>query len=176
MGLSSPIKTGSTKSIHAEEDAMRKFSKLAKYRRFIKKGGNVDILIFRLSRTGNLGNSKPCKNCAMHLSKYEFNVNNVYYSNSEGEIVCEKLRDITQSDIRMSYGDRVKKRSNPKKITKKERRRLRRLRKKMKYSSSKSSNSDTSSTNSNTSSTKSNTSSNKKQNKKSRLKYKTRND
>jgi len=60
-----------------------------------------DILVIRIDRTGKLNNSKPCNECIQMLKKY--NINRVYYSNSEGEIVCEKVCQITTDHMSTGY-------------------------------------------------------------------------
>lgn len=131
---STPLKGSALNSIHAEHNAMRKFTKLTNYTRSHSPGDNVDIIVLRISRTGILGNSKPCRNCIMRMSKFEYNIVNVYYSTGPDTIVRERFDVLAKQGNQMSRGDREK--VVPKKITKKDRKRQRRLRKKMKYSTS----------------------------------------
>lgn len=58
----------------------------------VKKNG-CDLLVIRIDKNGNLNNSKPCNDCIRMLK--EFNINRVYYSNSEGKIICEKVSHMT---------------------------------------------------------------------------------
>lgn len=50
---------------------------------------NCDILVVRVSRTGILGNSKPCEMCAGAMA--HVGIRNVWYTNSDGEIVKSRL-------------------------------------------------------------------------------------
>jgi hypothetical protein len=43
------------------------------------------IIVLRIDRNGKLNNSKPCLGCRSVLN--QFNVKNIFYSNSEGNIV-----------------------------------------------------------------------------------------
>lgn len=64
-----------------------------KYRRNKQKKHKAkigcDLLVIRIDRNGNLQNSKPCSECVQLLKQHC--INRVYYSNSLGEIVCEKV-------------------------------------------------------------------------------------
>ena len=68
-------------SLHAEQSALLNldWSKL--------KG--CSILVLRLSKKGKLGMCKPCPMCEK-LLRY-VGIKYAYYSNAEGEIVCEKF-------------------------------------------------------------------------------------
>mgnify|MGYP000110861417 FL=1 len=46
---------------------------------------NHSIIVLRIDRNGKLNNSKPCLGCRSVLN--QFNVKNIFYSNSEGNIV-----------------------------------------------------------------------------------------
>lgn len=90
------------KCIHAEENAIKRFlrdndlynnisSRKGKKNKKIK----VDLLVVRVSENGQLKNSKPCRNCVeMIFGMKRINVDNVYYSNVNGEIVCEKFKNL----------------------------------------------------------------------------------
>jgi deoxycytidylate deaminase len=49
---------------------------------------------------GNLVNSKPCNTCIYYMQLY--GIKSVYYSNEDGEIVKEKLNDITADHLSIS--------------------------------------------------------------------------
>lgn len=99
-------------SVHAEQDAI---SKISTSKHIFKK---TDLLVIRLSKLGKLGPSKPCKHCIYRLGmaceKYNFSIQYVYYSNSEGDIVCEKFSDLVNSDQYISSGIRKKIEKNSK--------------------------------------------------------------
>lgn len=98
---------GPLSSIHAEVDSMTKFRKLNRHRRFVNLGDTIDILVIKLSKTGRLGYSRPCKNCIGRMSKYEMNIGTVYYSDENQDIVAERFHDLFSSDsTRHSRGTR----------------------------------------------------------------------
>jgi cytidine deaminase len=85
-------------SIHAEEMAINNYlQKLyKKKRREIRK--TVDILVIRIGANGNLLNSKPCKHCVlMMMNVNQLNIKNIYYSDDNGIIQCEKLNKLFQN-------------------------------------------------------------------------------
>ncbi len=49
---------------------------------------------------GHLVNSKPCNTCIYYMQLY--GIKSVYYSNEDGEIVKEKLNDITADHLSIS--------------------------------------------------------------------------
>lgn len=63
--------------IHAELDCVLKIDKedLSAY----------NMLVLRIDRNGKLNMSKPCSGCQSLLG--QFNIKNIWYSNSDGEIV-----------------------------------------------------------------------------------------
>lgn len=79
-----------SKSIHAENAALTKLKN-----RTSKKKKKVNILVIKTSKTGILGNSKPCYYCMLDLKNYSpikgYKINNVYYSDTNGEIIKKKL-------------------------------------------------------------------------------------
>jgi hypothetical protein len=92
------LKSHKIQSIHAEHDCIRKLEKLEKYRRHIKKKEKIDMIVIRYSVKGYIGLSKPCKGCLMRLEKCDFNIRYIYYSDSYGDIVREKFKDLLNSD------------------------------------------------------------------------------
>lgn len=85
------------RSTHAEEMAIDKL-KPNKKRKLIK----VSILVIRINPVSPLEsytllNSRPCANCISRISKarkYGYKISDVYFSNSNGEIVHYKLRNL----------------------------------------------------------------------------------
>ena len=65
-------------TIHAEVDALCKVPN--------KSAKGMDILIIRIGKN-KLKNSRPCNSCIDKLSRY--GIIKVYYSNEDGDIVCE---------------------------------------------------------------------------------------
>ncbi len=48
-----------------------------------------DVLVVRINKTGSFMNSKPCPMCASAMK--HVGIRRVWFSNSIGEIVCERL-------------------------------------------------------------------------------------
>lgn len=46
---------------------------------------NYKMIVLRVDRNGNLTNSKPCSGCQSVIK--QFNINNVWHSDSEGKVV-----------------------------------------------------------------------------------------
>ena len=84
-------------SVHAEDDAIGKFLKI---RDAPKK---IDVLVIRLSKTGQLGSSRPCKNCLMRYinvsRKFKVKIKNIYYSTSDGTIQKENFITMLDSEL-----------------------------------------------------------------------------
>jgi hypothetical protein len=86
---------------------MNKFNRINKYRRIINRSDTLDILVIRISRSGILGNSRPCKNCIRRLSKMGYKIKHVYYTTNDGSIIREKFDQMLASPLtRLSSGDR----------------------------------------------------------------------
>lgn len=77
---------------HAEDQALRNLQRIKLNKRIERKTllRGFNIVVFRMSRTYMLGNSRPCERKCMKLIRKRRNwIRNVYFSNSEGNI--EKL-------------------------------------------------------------------------------------
>jgi hypothetical protein len=91
-------------STHAEEDALRNLN----LSNISPRNRVVDILVVRFSKSGELGESRPCDHCLKKMAKSCVAVNDVYYSTCNG-IVKEKFIDMINSDrSHISYGDRMR--------------------------------------------------------------------
>lgn len=82
------------KSIHAEDHAIRKLVTLPKQKKLKK----VDMLVIRVSKTGVMGNSKPCAHC-IHLLAHQlpskgYMLSRVFFSNDKGVIESHKFNDL----------------------------------------------------------------------------------
>ena len=94
-------------SVHADDDGLTKLNKINKYRRFISSTDWIDIVVLRISKTGVLGNSRPCRDCLLRMSKCSFNIHTVYYSTSQGTIESEKFQYMMNSTkTKFSSGSR----------------------------------------------------------------------
>ena len=80
-----------TAEIHAEQDAINKLKPL-KYKKNLE---SINILVIRLSSKNNLQSSKPCASCISSMKflpiKKGYKIQNVYYSDSEGNIIKTNL-------------------------------------------------------------------------------------
>jgi hypothetical protein len=56
-------------------------------------GDKYHILVIRIDRNGNLKNSKPCSDCIQFMKTFG-GIRNIYYTDSDGILICEKLTDI----------------------------------------------------------------------------------
>jgi len=94
-------------SIHAEESALHKLQRLIHYRKFDDRK-NVDILVIKLTKTGILSYSRPCRDCITRLERSGLKINRIYYSNEFGSITSESLSELVASKGSCSRGTRLK--------------------------------------------------------------------
>jgi deoxycytidylate deaminase len=59
-----------------------------------KKFKNINIIVIRVAKSG-IKNSKPCKDCILKMKN--LNINKVYYSDDSGDLICEKLSNISNN-------------------------------------------------------------------------------
>jgi hypothetical protein len=89
---------GLTPGIHAEYDAIRKLLPLKNN----KKPKNINILVIRISGKNKLQSSKPCVKCIECMkqmpSRLGYKIQNVYYSNNNGEIVKSNMRNLENEE------------------------------------------------------------------------------
>lgn len=84
--------------IHAEMDAISKFSRIFSRKRNyknMKRKVVMDLVVIRISGCGDFGNSRPCCKCleTLHLSR-TCRIRYVYYSTRDGTIVRERFTDL----------------------------------------------------------------------------------
>jgi cytidine deaminase len=93
---------GLTPGIHAEHDAIRKLPPLRRR----NKLENINMLVIRLSTTNKLQMSKPCVNCIQMMNsmpeKLGYKIKNVYYSNSNGNIIKTNLKNLENEETHYS--------------------------------------------------------------------------
>lgn len=94
-GTNSNIYCKGRLSIHAEEVAIKK----AMANKNFKWTKVYNIFVFRTTKYGKIGNSRPCANCILLLNKCKFNIRYVYYTTSNGSIAREKLDDMYDSPL-----------------------------------------------------------------------------
>jgi len=94
MGDSQGLQPG----MHAEHDAIRKLLPL----RGKKRLENINILVIRLSTKNKLQSSKPCINCINMMKvlpvKLGYKIQNVFYSDGEGNIIKTTLNNLDEED------------------------------------------------------------------------------
>jgi hypothetical protein len=83
---------------HAEYDAIKKLLPLKIKKRLM----NVNILVIRISGKNKLQSSKPCVNCIEIMKslppKLGYNIQNVFYSNDNGDIVKSSLTQLDNEE------------------------------------------------------------------------------
>lgn len=57
-----------------------------------KNNQNLDLIVIRVNKLGEICNSRPCYNC-LNLMKI-VGIRKIYYSISESELVCENVKDM----------------------------------------------------------------------------------
>lgn len=92
-------------SFHAEANAIRKLAS----HKGTKNNKSFELVVIRVSPTGVIGNSKPCFQCIQQIIKSRFNISKVYYSDANGDIICENVNQLLNTDtIHISHGLRQK--------------------------------------------------------------------
>jgi len=91
-------------TVHAEINAINNLIPHSAHKKHQIK---IDLLVIRTSNTGKIGMSKPCIKCIIDLSvlpqKKGYSLKNIYYSNSNGEIVKTNLKTLIETkDFHMS--------------------------------------------------------------------------
>jgi hypothetical protein len=93
-------------SVHAEVDALYNVCKryVSYFSRKslrdidnLKQLKNVDLIVIRISKNGDLKNSKPCIDCLKILKKAK--CNRIYYSDENGQITMEKIKHMKSTHI-----------------------------------------------------------------------------
>lgn len=69
---------------------------------------DIDLYVIRVGTDGTLKNSMPCFMCIEHMKrvnkKTAYRFKNIWYSNSDGNIICNKFNDlITQGNQHVSF-------------------------------------------------------------------------
>lgn len=85
FGVNCETKFMNMPSRHAEADVLNKI----KHKKNLPRC--VDIFVIRLSKSGTLGESRPCYHCLEMMEKSGLNIKYIYYSNYEGQIIREKF-------------------------------------------------------------------------------------
>ena len=80
-------RTNKIESIHAECSAILNINWYK-----IKIHDKLDLYVIRINKNNKLLDSYPCESCVDKIKKFSYIINNIYFSNSEGEI--EKIKDL----------------------------------------------------------------------------------
>ena len=80
-------------STHAEIDALNKL----KSKKYISTKSRFDLMVIRISKTGILGESRPCFHCLEKLENSGVKIHNVYYSTKSGSLTKEKFSTMKES-------------------------------------------------------------------------------
>lgn len=93
---------GLNPGVHAEKDVLMKLP----YNKCKKRPITINLLVIRLSKTNKIQNSKPCTICIREMSeipkKRGYKIQNVLYSDSEGNIVKTCLRNLEEEEQHLS--------------------------------------------------------------------------
>lgn len=108
IGRNHKRKIDSQLSVHAEHDCIVKFERKNKYTRNVSQKDKIDLICIRYSKSGKLGNSRPCMGCIKRMGKCSFNIRNVYYSTSEGIITRERFDEMDKQITFLSSGQRAR--------------------------------------------------------------------
>jgi cytidine deaminase len=83
---------GKNPGIHAECDALTKLMPLKNKKRL----ESINLLVVRFSPKNKIQSSKPCSNCIETMKNYPqrlgYKINNIYYSDSDGNIIKTNLK------------------------------------------------------------------------------------
>jgi cytidine deaminase len=94
MGDSEGVDPG----VHAEHNALLKLKSSQNKKRL----DPVNLLVVRFSKTNKLQSSKPCNNCIKIMEsipeKKGYKIQNIYYSNSDGNIVKTNLVNLKNDE------------------------------------------------------------------------------
>jgi cytidine deaminase len=84
--------------IHAEHNALLKLKQSINKKRLEP----VNLLVVRFSKTNKIQSSKPCSNCIQIMDtmpeKKGYKIQNIYYSNSDGDIVKTNLTTLKNEE------------------------------------------------------------------------------
>lgn len=103
MGINSIEPFFNMPSTHAEIDALNKIRKKRELPNI------VDIVVIRITKTGVLGQSRPCYHCIDALNRSRLNIKDLYYSTNTGNIAYERFTKMRLSNnTHISRGIRVR--------------------------------------------------------------------
>ena len=101
FGVNSSKKNCVSVTTHAEMDALSQINKIK------NRPKKVDLLVIRYSKSGKLGESRPCYHCLRRLTNTSIEIKKIYYSTYGGLIECEDFNEmLLNSKTCMSSGFR----------------------------------------------------------------------
>jgi deoxycytidylate deaminase len=96
-------------SVHAEMNAIYKYRERVHKNKLTNSmiRGNKTMFVFRVSKSGLIGNSLPCTGCSNHLNKeIKIGITALMYSNENRQLTLTLIRDLlTNSNVHVSSGD-----------------------------------------------------------------------
>lgn len=89
-------------SSHSEVEGIKHYLKKYKSRHNSK----IIFIVVKVSKTGKIGNSKPCKYCAIHLHNHFSNINidSIFYSTNDNELVSLNKNSLLNNEFKISAG------------------------------------------------------------------------
>jgi cytidine deaminase len=90
------------RSRHAEMDVLQKMN--VKY--YKKNHIKIDLYVIRLTKTGELAESKPCKHCIKMLASSGINFKWIYYSTNDKTIIRISFHQLLQMNDYITTGNR----------------------------------------------------------------------
>lgn len=82
-------------SRHAEIDVLKKEKKNYSLTKKIRK---FNLIVIKISKTGNISTARPCYHCIKQLESASFvRIKNIFYSNKEGNIIKETFEQLIKS-------------------------------------------------------------------------------
>jgi deoxycytidylate deaminase len=96
-------------SIHAEMNAIYKYRERVHKNKLTNSmiRGNKVMFVFRISKSGLIGNSLPCTGCSNHLNKgFDIGITSLLYSNENRRLTLTLIHDLLiNANVRFSKGD-----------------------------------------------------------------------
>jgi len=89
---------GKNPGIHAEYNALTKLMPLKNKKRL----ESINLLVVRFSPKNKIQSSKPCNNCIETMKNYPkkigYKIDNIYYSDSDGNIIKTNLKILDEEE------------------------------------------------------------------------------
>ena len=66
----------------------------------------LDLCVIKILNNGEIKNSKPCKNCIKYIEKSKINLQYVYFSDTNGQIIKTTFEKLKKEDLCITTGMR----------------------------------------------------------------------